>query len=72
MTPKKVCAILGGMNKKYEIQTTSAVHLGNCVLGRGNTEKEAWEDAYGPKPWSSYVKKSARKAWVVTCEEAAE
>lgn len=35
---------------------------GTCVLGQGETAKEAWEDAYGPKPWTSYQKMSAKGA----------
>jgi len=35
---------------------------GTCVLGQGETAKEAWEDAYGPKPWTPYQKKSAKGA----------
>lgn len=33
-------------------------------LGEGKTKKEAWENSYGPKPWPSYVKRSARGAWI--------
>lgn len=36
---------------------------GNCLLGEGRTEAEAWEDAYGPKPWTPYQKKCAKRAW---------
>jgi hypothetical protein len=50
--------------KTYVIETPSGARHGNCLLGHGSTEKEAWEDAYGPKPWSDYVKKCARNAWV--------
>lgn len=58
---------------KFIIETPSA-RSGNCLLGSGDTEKEAWEDAYGPKPWTSYVKKCARGAWSreVTPEELEE
>ena len=33
-------------------------------LGEGKTKKEAWENSYGPKPWTSWTKKSARGAWI--------
>ena len=49
----------------YVIKAVSSIS-GNCTLGDGLTEKEAWEDAYGPRPWSDCQKKSAKKAW---CEE---
>jgi hypothetical protein len=51
---------------RYIIKTESGVHSGTCNIGDGATEKEAWEDAYGPKPWSDFSKKSAKKAW---CEK---
>ena len=59
---------------KYIITKESGVHCGSCVLGSGDTKAEALEDAFGPKPWSSYQKKSARDACVreVTDEEADE
>jgi len=54
----------------FIIEKPSAVYyLNNCVLGQGKTEKEAWEDAYGPKPWSTYTKKSARGAWAKQVNE---
>lgn len=37
---------------------------GNCTLGEGATKAQAWEDAFGPKPWTSHVKRSAKDAWV--------
>ena len=33
-------------------------------LGEGKTKKEAWENSYGPKPWTSWTKKSVRGAWI--------
>jgi hypothetical protein len=33
-----------------------------CLLGHGETKDEAFEDAYGPKPWSPQQKKSAKSA----------
>lgn len=51
---------------RYIIKTTSGVHGGTCNLGDAATEKLAWEDAYGPKPWSDSTKRSAKKAW---CEK---
>ena len=55
---------------KFIILTPSAIS-GFCVLGEGETANEAWRDAYGPKPWPDYVKRSVKKAWVkqVTHEE---
>ena len=47
----------------YVIETPSGAHYGNCTIGSGETEKEAWLDAYGPKPWTPYVKKCAKGAW---------
>jgi len=49
---------------KYVIKKVSGIS-GNCDLGEGPTEKAAWEDAFGPKPWTPYQKKSAKDAWVV-------
>jgi hypothetical protein len=56
---------------KFIIETPSGARAGNCLIGSGNTEKEAWLDAYGPKPWTPYVKRCARQAWAreVTLEE---
>ncbi len=36
--------------------------LKTCLLGHGETKDEAFEDAYGPKPWSPQQAKSARSA----------
>jgi hypothetical protein len=47
----------------YLIEKTSGIS-GTCILGEGATEALAWEDAYGPKPWTPYTKKSAKSAWV--------
>jgi hypothetical protein len=51
---------------RYIIKTKSGVHSGTCNLGDAATEKEAWEDAFGPKPWDEFAKRSAKKAW---CEK---
>ena len=48
---------------KFIIEAKSGAHFGNCTLGEGKTEREAWEDAYGPKPWPSGVKKMSKVAW---------
>lgn len=56
------------MAKRFVIKAVSGIS-GNCNLGDGATEKEAWEDAFGPKPWTSWTKQSAKKAW---CEETEE
>jgi hypothetical protein len=56
---------------KYIVSKQSAVHIGSCILGSGDTKEKALEDAYGPKPWSTYAKKSMRDACVreVSLEE---
>jgi hypothetical protein len=51
------------MEKHYVIKATGAGLLAR-IIGEGPTKKAAWEDAYGPKPWPPYTKKSARNAWV--------
>ena len=56
------------MNPIFVILKESGIS-GNCILGEGATEKAAWEDAYGPKPWTPYTKKSAKSAWVVQMTE---
>ena len=50
------------MNQVFIIEAESAIS-GNCLLGEGNTEAEAWEEAFGPKPWTPYVTRTAKKAW---------
>lgn len=50
--------------KMFAILKPSAIS-GTCVLGQGDTANEAWLDAYGPKPWSSYSKMSAKDAFLV-------
>ncbi len=45
----------------YIIETESAIS-GYCLIGEGATEKDAWYDAYGPKPWSAYIKSCAKDA----------
>lgn len=56
------------MAKRFVIMTVSGIYS-NCTLGDGATEKEAWEDAFGPKPWTSWTKQTAKKAW---CKEVDE
>ena len=34
------------------------------MLGWGRSEQAALEDAFGPKPWTSYQRRSARNATV--------
>ena len=53
---------------RYIIKTQSSLHSGTCNLGDGETEKAAWADAFGPKPWSDYAKRNAKKAWCVKIE----
>jgi hypothetical protein len=59
---------------KFIVSKPSGVHAGSCILGVGNTKAEALTDAYGPKPWTPYVKRSAASACVraVTLEEFEE
>ena len=33
-----------------------------CVLGEGPTKAQALENAYGPKPWTPYLRRSASLA----------
>jgi len=47
----------------YRILTTSAIDGRTLVVGEGQTESEAWEDAIGPKPWTKYQKQLASKYW---------
>jgi hypothetical protein len=54
--------------KTFAITKPSAIS-GTCILGTGSTKSAAWEDAYGPKPWSSFAKKSASTA---NCIEVTE
>ena len=54
--------------KKFAITKPSAIS-GTCILGEGTTKAAAWEDAYGPKPWCPFAKKSARTA---DCVEVTE
>ncbi len=49
---------------KYIITKPSAVHLGVCVLGSGDTKNEAMIDAFGPKPWTAWTKQNAKSAQV--------
>ena len=54
----------------YIIESPSAIS-GNCLLGEGPTERAAWADAFGPKPWGPSAKRAAKAAWArtVTPEE---
>ena len=59
---------------KFIVSKLSGIHAGSCIIGTGDTKQKALEDAYGPKPWSSYAKKSMRDACVreVSLEEYEE
>jgi hypothetical protein len=59
--------------KKFVIESVSGIS-GNCLLGEGETEAEAWTDAFGPKPWGPSAKRAKREAWVreVSSEELEE
>jgi hypothetical protein len=48
----------------FVVQTESGVHRGTCILGEAATERAAWEDAFGPRPWSPSTRRAARNAWV--------
>jgi hypothetical protein len=56
---------------KFVVSKPSAIHIGSCILGTGDTKDAALIDAYGPKPWTPYAKKSMRDACVreVSIEE---
>jgi hypothetical protein len=54
--------------KKFVITKPSGIS-GVCVLGTGPTKAAALTDAYGPKPWSDYTKKSAKSADIVELTE---
>jgi hypothetical protein len=54
---------------QYIIKAESGIS-GTCNLGDGKTEKAAWEDAFGSKPWTDSQKRSAKKAWCVKIESA--
>lgn len=57
-----------------EAPSASTTTFRNCLIGDGLTEAEAWANAYGPKPWTPYVKKCACNAWAreVTADEFEE
>jgi len=57
---------------KFVIESPSGAHYGNCIIGEGATEAAAWEDAFGPKPWTPYARKAARKAWSREIKEGEE
>jgi hypothetical protein len=59
---------------KFIVSKFSGIHAGSCIIGTGDTKQQALEDAYGPKPWSPYAKKSMRDACVreVSMEEYEE
>jgi hypothetical protein len=56
---------------KFIVSKLSGIHAGSCILGTGDSKEAALIDAYGPKPWSPYAKKSMRDACVreVSLEE---
>lgn len=59
---------------KFIVSKQSGIHAGSCIIGSGDTKEKALIDAYGPKPWSTYSKKSMRDACVreVSMEEFEE
>lgn len=54
--------------KTFAVTLPSAIS-GTCVLGSGPTKDAALTDAYGPKPWSPWTKKSAKSADVIEVTE---
>ena len=48
---------------RYIITKESAIS-GTRNIGDGPTPAAAWVDAFGPKPWSEFTKRSAKNAWV--------
>ena len=59
---------------KFIVSKQSGVHAGSCIIGSGDTKEDALIDAYGPKPWTPYAKKSMKDACVreVSLEEYEE
>lgn len=55
---------------KYIVSKQSGVHAGSCILGSGDTREAALVDAFGPRPWTQYQKKSARDACVREVDDA--
>lgn len=59
----------------FIIESQSGVSsLRNCLLGHGPTESEAWEDAFGPAPYTDYERRAMARAWCreIPDEEADE
>jgi hypothetical protein len=56
---------------KFIVSKPSGIHAGSCILGTGESKSKALEDAFGPKPWTPYQKRSANTACVreVSLEE---
>ena len=50
---------------RYQVQGRSAIDGRNLIMGEGETKKEAWQDAIGPKPWTPPLKRWAEKFWIV-------
>ena len=60
-------------SRLFVVQSQSGARFGGvCFLGQGATEQQAWLDAFGPKPWTDYVKRCASKAWVRQLDEGEE
>ena len=48
------------------IKSQSAVNpLRDCILGHGSTEPEAWEDAFGPAPYTRSQQLAMKRAHAV-------
>jgi|TARA_R110000824_G_scaffold260665_3_gene449331 hypothetical protein len=48
----------------FTVVVPSAINNAELMLGWGRSEQAALEDAFGPKPWTSYQRRSARNATV--------
>ena len=46
----------------FVVTMPSAISARDCFLASGPTKAAAMEDAIGPKPWTAYQKRLARKA----------
>lgn len=55
--------------KTFVILKVSGATGKTCLLGEGDSKDAAWEDAYGPKPWTDFSKKSAKDAFVKEVSE---
>lgn len=60
------------MKQIWIVSKSSAYRSGHeCILGSGSSRNAALENAYGPKPWTPYVKRSMKDADVQMLEVTA-